>query len=82
MGHELLPPASQRVIAAAYKSAKDLYCTEVAARLQKDPDCLKKLGLVRSTVDFSYFDDARERALAEKARIDAYNASRGLVLNL
>lgn len=45
-----------------------MYREEVPKLLKKNPNHFTDLELAVSTVDFSYFDDAKERALEEKRK--------------
>lgn len=63
MGHEKIPEGTRRYLVETYKVVKELYCGKLH---EVSNEQLDKLGLRRDVVDFSYFDDAKERAIEEK----------------
>lgn len=79
MGHERLPIQTRQFLIKAFKALKELFIPEVKRWLAVDPDHFKKFGLQESVVDFSYFDNIRERALAMKENTESINKMFGVV---
>lgn len=73
MGHENLPESTRRYLVSVYHTIKEKYQLEVIKLLTENKNHFDNLDLVQSTVDFSYFDDAKERAIREKKRIEQHN---------
>lgn len=73
MGHERLPLTTKQQLIALYRDIKGMYQIRVSGLLAKDPDHFKKLELVTSVVNFTYFDDVKERAVAEKKKLEERN---------
>lgn len=73
MGHEKLPMQTRQYLVGIYKNTREMYKLAVSDLLSKNPNHFDELGLTISTVDFSYFDNAKERAQEEKRQIEEKN---------
>lgn len=73
MGHEKLSVLTRRYLVGVYKNTREMYKLAVSELLSKNPHHFSELGLAISTVDFSYFDNAKERALEEKRQMEERN---------
>ncbi len=78
MGHELLSPQSRQYLSSVYKETKIMYNDEIQNLSTVNPEHFNKLGLDLSVVNFSHFDDIREKILIERQRISEYNKLLGL----
>lgn len=71
MGHEGIPHSSRVELAELFRETRSLYQAEIMKLRAINPNHFENYDM--NEIDFKYFDTMKERALAEKKRIEEHN---------